>query len=224
MPLNLLIGSIMKSNQIQIIPGALVEARDGFLGTVLEVILHQTTGEVSHFLINKTQNDQVITLPISVVAVNSTAEVVYVNLTRQEALQQGIDSTSNNKLVYQDNTQLRIPLVEEQLKVDKKEVQIGEVLIHRTIEEFEKTLQIPISRDDIVIERVTVNQPTDGPVNPYYEGDWMIVPLVEEVLVVTKRFMITEHIRIGKRTVVENKEVSDTLRREHVEFEEVKAD
>jgi hypothetical protein len=52
------------------------------------------------------------------------------------------------------------------------------------------------------------------------EGDWLVVPVMEEVLVVRKQLMLKEEVRIRRRPVTEPREVRETLRRERVELED----
>ena len=64
-------------------------------------------------------------------------------------------------------------------------------------------------------ERVELNQELDGPVAVRYEGDTMIVPILEEVLVVQKRLVLKEEIRITRRRREFHAPQSVVLRREH---------
>jgi uncharacterized protein (TIGR02271 family) len=52
------------------------------------------------------------------------------------------------------------------------------------------------------------------------EGDWLVIPVMEEVLVVRKQLMLTEEVRVRTRRVTEEREVRETVRRERVELED----
>jgi hypothetical protein len=52
--------------------------------------------------------------------------------------------------------------------------------------------------DEVGIERVAVNQIVDQPPANRQEGDILVIPVVEEILVVQKRYMIKEEIRINR--------------------------
>ena len=54
---------------------------------------------------------------------------------------------------------------------------------------------------------------------PRREGDTLIVPIVEEEIVVTKRLVVREELRITKRRIARHEEVSDTVRKEEMQIE-----
>lgn len=54
-------------------------------------------------------------------------------------------------------------------------------------------------REDCDIRRVPVKRIIEAPVEARYEGDVLIVPMMEEVLVVEKRLMLREELHITRR-------------------------
>ncbi len=77
-----------------------------------------------------------------------------------------------------------IPVIEERLIVDKQAIETGRVRIAKKIHETEETVNIPLARDEVNVERVAINQIVDIPSPVRHEGDTMIIPVVEEILVV----------------------------------------
>ena len=77
---------------------------------------------------------------------------------------------------------------------------------------------MPLSFDQLDVQHVEVNRPLDAPLEPRYEGDVLIIPVMEEVLVIEKRLMLKEEVRISKRQVVRVQQIDETLRREHIEL------
>ena len=57
----------------------------------------------------------------------------------------------------------------------------------------------PLFREDCDVERVSVKRMIDKPAEIRQEGDTMIIPLMEEVLVVEKRLMLREELHIRRR-------------------------
>ena len=57
----------------------------------------------------------------------------------------------------------------------------------------------PLFRDDCDVQRVAIGRLLDGPVEARQEGDTWIVPLTEEVLVIEKRLLLREELRITRR-------------------------
>ena len=59
----------------------------------------------------------------------------------------------------------------------------------------------PLFTEDVKVERVTVNRMLDEPVEVRQEGDTTIIPMIEEVVIVQKRLMLREEVRITRRRV-----------------------
>ena len=88
------------------------------------------------------------------------------------------------------------PVVEETLSVGKREVLTGRVRFRTQVTERTETVDEPLIRTEISTRRVEVNQFVDAPPAVRYEGDTMIVPILEEVLVVEKRLRVKEEVYI----------------------------
>jgi uncharacterized protein (TIGR02271 family) len=119
--------------------------------------------------------------------------------------------------------QIVIPVVFEELSVGKREVEVGRVRVTKLVREQQQTVDEPLFAEEVVVERVTVNRVVDGPVEVRHEGDTMIVPLLEEVLVVEKRLMLREEVRVTKRRTETHKPRTVSLRKEDVEIERLEA-
>lgn len=107
-----------------------------------------------------------------------------------------------------------IPVVEEELEVQKRQVETGRVRITKVVQEQEEIVDEPLLQEKIEVRRVPVNRPVDGPIPIRHSGDTMIVSLLEEVLVVEKRLMLKEELHITKRQVEVHESQPVTLRRE----------
>jgi uncharacterized protein (TIGR02271 family) len=110
-----------------------------------------------------------------------------------------------------------IPVVEEVATVQKRAVEAGTVEIRKTVHERTEVIDVPLHSEEVEIERVNVNRIVDEPVQVRHEGDTMIIPLLEEVLVVEKKLVLREevHVKRVRKEVHESREV--TLREERVE-------
>ncbi len=93
----------------------------------------------------------------------------------------------------------RIPVLREELKVGKKKVETGVARVTKTVREREEVVDEPLTKEAIHVERVTVNRYVESPVPVRQEDGVTIVPLMEEVLVVEKRLLLKEELRITKR-------------------------
>jgi uncharacterized protein (TIGR02271 family) len=77
-----------------------------------------------------------------------------------------------------------IPIVEEVLDVQRHRVETGKVRITRVVHEREEEVNTPRVREEVTIERVPpLNRLVDAPVSIRHEGDTLIIPVLEEVVV-----------------------------------------
>ena len=92
----------------------------------------------------------------------------------------------------------RIPVVEEQLVVDKHLRQTGTVRVNLTTHEEKVPLEADLVCDEVVVRRVPADRFVTGPVPDRQEGDTLIVSVVEEVLVVERRLKVVEEVHITR--------------------------
>jgi len=199
----------------QIEPGASVEATDGRFGTVQSVIAQPGSGAISYLLVR--HGDGLVSLPAELIAEVVSPVEVRLGATR-DAVRSRIAGTGS--AVVGESEQIRVPIYEERLRTEVRPVDLGEVRIHRTVEHVPMTATRSVERDELEIERVRVDRLLDQPVEPYQDGEWTVVPVMEEVLVVTRQLVLTEEVRIRTKRVAEEQEVYEVLRREHVSVED----
>ena len=96
-----------------------------------------------------------------------------------------------------------IPLVEEQISVGKREVERGGLRVDVSVETRTVPVEQVLERHRAEIERRPVGRVIDAVPAPRQEGDVLVIPVVEEEVVVTKRLVLKEEILI--RTVVEQR-------------------
>ena len=112
--------------------------------------------------------------------------------------------SSNGKLV--------IPVMQEEMAVGKRLVDTGRgVRVHKTVIETPHVVEQSLQEDQLHIEHVTQDTWIDPDHLPVarQEGDTLIIPVIEEVLVVRTRLRLKEEVRItrtsrpviGKETV-----------------------
>jgi uncharacterized protein (TIGR02271 family) len=117
---------------------------------------------------------------------------------------------------------VRVPIVEERLAVGKRQINLGDILVHKSVDTAEERRALPITRDDVQVERVPVNRTVAAPETPRQDGEWFVIPVMEEVLVVQKQLVVTEEIRIRRQPVTEQREVRETVRHERVTVEDTR--
>ena len=104
-----------------------------------------------------------------------------------------------------------VKLREEQLQVGKERVQTGEVEIGKRVVEEQKSVQVPITREEVVIDRRPVNEPSNTPIS---DETRINVPVMAERVTVEKETVVTEEIGVSKRVHRETVPVTETVRRE----------
>ncbi|HEV2293076.1 MAG TPA: YsnF/AvaK domain-containing protein [Tepidisphaeraceae bacterium] len=94
-----------------------------------------------------------------------------------------------------------MPVVREELRVAKRSVETGRVRVVKRVREEEQLVERPLLNEEVEVRRVSVEQFVDDAPLVRQEGETLIVPIVEEVLVVEKRLMLKEELHIRKRTI-----------------------
>jgi uncharacterized protein (TIGR02271 family) len=112
----------------------------------------------------------------------------------------------------------RIQLRGEILRTYRERVQRGEVRLRKEVVTENQTVEVPVTREELVIERVPASgeQAAAGEIGTDQE---IRVPLSEERVRVEKRPVVTEEVRVGKRAVQNTERVSDTVRHEELKVE-----
>jgi len=116
-----------------------------------------------------------------------------------------------------------IPLHDESVTVGKQRVERSRVRVTTHVSEREEIVREALEHEEATVTRVPIDREIDAPPGIRQEGDVMVIPLVEEVLVVERRLVLREelHIRKNRRTVEIEQPV--TLRSEDAVVERVTA-
>ncbi len=118
-----------------------------------------------------------------------------------------------------DHKTLVIPVIAEGLHVDKQMVETGQVRISKVVREDTQLIDLPLIRETVDVERVPIGRPVTVIPAVRQEGNTTIYPVLEEVVVVEKRLMLVEEIRVTTRQTIEHEPQSVTVRREEVSIE-----
>lgn len=116
-----------------------------------------------------------------------------------------------------------IPILEERLRVTKRLVPRSTVRVTKRVVEHQEIVDEPLLREEVEVERVAINRRVDEAPGVRHDGDTLVVPIVEEVMVIEKRLVLKEELHIKKRQVERREPQSVTLRREEAEVERSEA-
>ncbi len=97
-----------------------------------------------------------------------------------------------------DANYLVIPILSERMLVSKRRVSTGGVRITKQVNTREQAIKDHGFEEDVQVDRIPVNKIIDKPAKTQFEGKTMIIPVMEEVLVVEKRLMLKEEVRVTK--------------------------
>jgi uncharacterized protein (TIGR02271 family) len=117
-----------------------------------------------------------------------------------------------------EGEQNNIQLLGEVLRVHKDRVSRGEVRIRKEVITETQTVQVPVTREELVIERRPVDQasPATGSI-----GESEIrIPLSEERASVDTSTVVREEVAVGKKPVQEVRDLTGEVRREELIVED----
>lgn len=126
--------------------------------------------------------------------------------------------------IQTENASTVIPLIEETATVAKRLVESGKVRISKQVRETEQTVDVPLLREEVSVERVPVNQVVEERLPTRYDGDTLIIPVIEEQVFLQKRFVLIEELHVRKQTVETHETQQVTLLKEEVEITRVVED
>jgi uncharacterized protein (TIGR02271 family) len=112
-----------------------------------------------------------------------------------------------------------IPVIDEELLIRKRRVLDGTVEVRTHTDHIEESRETILDRQQVDIERVPFDVVVDVAPEVRIEGDVTIVPVLEERLIVEKRLVLVEEIRIRKITTSETEQVGAVLRKQRVTVE-----
>ena len=115
-------------------------------------------------------------------------------------------------------------LWEEELSFDRERVETGRVRERVVTREHDETVEVPLTRENVEIERVAVGREIDAIPPRRQEGDTTIVPVVEEVVVVQRKLVLKEELHLRHVRTTEQHRETVTLRRQEAVIERLPAE
>jgi len=115
--------------------------------------------------------------------------------------------------------EIRVPLVEERLRVDTRIVELGDVEVRKAIEVEHVSVPIELRRDrvevhlaDVEERPITIAEGMDA-----FKEEVIRVPVRGEEVVVSKEAVVTGEVAIGRVRASERRTISETVRQQVVE-------
>jgi uncharacterized protein (TIGR02271 family) len=158
----------------------------------------------------------------------STPQRIVVDLPGDALLASAVQDASvrdaGDRIEHDASASLTIPLATEELVAGTREVEQGRVLVRKRVDTVPQDIQVEVGHDEVDVERIPVGREIAEAPAVRHEGDTMIIPVIEEVLVVEKRLRLVEEVRITTRRVSEQRTIREEVRREAVEVDTAPAD
>jgi uncharacterized protein (TIGR02271 family) len=121
-----------------------------------------------------------------------------------------------NRITERDD-ELRVQRTEEELAAGTREVEAGQVSVRKNVRTDRESIEVPTRHEEVSVERV----PLLGEASEAEIGeDEVSVPVTEEEVVVSKRPVVKEEVRVRKDVVSDTEVVEEDVRREEIEIED----
>ena len=115
------------------------------------------------------------------------------------------------------DNELRVQRTEEELAAGTREREAGEVRVKKNVRTDRESVAVPTRHEEVSVERV----PLSGEASEAEIGeDEVLVPVTEEEVVVSKRPVVKEEVRIRKDVVEDTQIVEEDVRREEIDVED----
>ena len=113
-----------------------------------------------------------------------------------------------------------IPIVEERVEIARREV-IGRTVTVTTSPITERqTVSAPVTRERVTVERVPVGKVVEAVPKVREDGDFTVVPVVEERITIVKELVLVEEIHLRRTRQEHTDEHVVELRRTQVDISE----
>jgi uncharacterized protein (TIGR02271 family) len=128
---------------------------------------------------------------------------------------EGVAQTSGSDL--EDEDELRVQRTEEELAAGTREREAGLLKVRKRVRTDREHIEVPTRHEEVSVERV----PVEGDASEAEIGDdEVVVPVTEEEVVVGKRPVVKEEVRIRKDVVEDTEVVEEDVRREEIDVED----
>jgi uncharacterized protein (TIGR02271 family) len=116
-----------------------------------------------------------------------------------------------------DTDELRVQRSEEELRAGTREREAGRLNVRKRVRTDREQVRVPTRREEVSVDRVTVNEEGTG---AEIGEDEVSVPVVEEEVVVDKRPVVKEEVRVRKDVVEDEEVVEEDVRKEEVDVDD----
>ncbi len=202
-------------NSNQDLRGKTVMAEDGrTIGTVTEMIVNTDTEYVDELIL-----DDGTPIPTSDIR-TANGDVYYMAAPAAPSADMTTQRSAN--MTGTTNGDTTIPIIAEEIRVGKRQVEGGGVRVNTRVEEVPVQEQVTLRDEEIDVQRRKVDRPvSEADVNTFQEGSFEIRERDEQA-VVDKQARVVEEVVIDKDVTERTEQIQDTVRRTDVDVEQVR--
>ncbi len=131
---------------------------------------------------------------------------------------EGVSDRSRSSLEHED--EMRIQRSEEELRVGTRKREAKAVKVRKRIVTERQRMDVPKMREEVTVERVPVEGRDAAALGAEIGEDEMVVPVITEEVVVEKRPVVKEEIRIRKDVVHEEEVIEADVRKEEIDIDD----
>lgn len=206
-------------------PGARVECSDGYLGTVDSGLVAADASGYPALSVAVGWSDQTVLVPMDRVRDVDSQGTIWLTCSRAET--EGTRDRSiptwgaaEVGLSGEPGGERTVELREEELVARKQMRQLGEIVVRTVPEEVPGRLEIEAFREEVEVEHEPVGQFVERQREPWHEDGVLVMPVYEEQLVVVKRLVHRENLRVRRVRTSETRLIEEPLRRERLVVED----
>ena len=97
-----------------------------------------------------------------------------------------------------DKDQVVVPLHAAEVSVAKRRVVTGQVKVGTITRESEQLVEELLEHEHVEVERTPIGKQVDKAPSVREEGDTLIIPILEEIVVVERRLLLKEEVRVRR--------------------------
>ena len=112
---------------------------------------------------------------------------------------------------------LKVQRSEEELRTGVRQREAGSMNVKKSVRTEREEVRVPKRREEVEVERVPTNREV---ADAEFGDEEVVVQVFEEEVVVSKRIVLKEEIRLRKRVVEDEEVVEVDLRKEEVEIDD----
>ena len=128
-----------------------------------------------------------------------------------------MENAKRTDRITEHDDELRVQRTEEELAAGTREREAGEVRVRKNVRTDRESIEVPTRHEEVSVERV----PLSGEASEAEIGEnEVVVPVTEEEVVVSKRPVIKEEVRIRKDVVEDTEVVEEEVRREEIDIDD----